>query len=133
MSDDFGGMNSTADEAQDFSADGLPVGDHTWTITDTEEVEKENGKQWSVEFTSETAPFPIKVREWVSHTNETAQRIGRGNLKKIGIAAIGQPKYSLPQLKGLKVVAKLSEDKDGFARLSGFKKAPTEVAAVAGL
>lgn len=134
MSDEFGnaGMGTTEAEVQDFSADGLPTGkDHTFTIENAEEVEKENGTQWQFVLVSETVPMPITVREWISHSTEAAQRIGRGNLKKLFSAVLGQPKGSYTQLVGKKVIARLIEDKEGFAKLNGWKQAPKEVAPVA--
>jgi hypothetical protein len=131
MSEFDNGMGSTQEETYDFEGDGLPLGDHTFIVTDAEEVAKENGTQHVLEFTSETVPFPIKVREWVQHNTEAAQRIGRGNLKKIATAALGQPRYTLSTIKGAKVQARLMEDKEGFAKLVSWKPAPKEVAAVA--
>lgn len=133
MPDEFSnaGMGTTEAEVFDFTNDGLPVGkDHAWTITEATENEKENGKQWVLKLESETVPVAVYVREWISHTNETAQRIGRGNLKKIFIGVLGQPKGSLAQLRGAKVTARLSEDKEGFARLSAYKPTPKAVAPV---
>jgi hypothetical protein len=94
MTDEFGsaGMASSGAEVMDFTNDGLPTGkDHTWTITEADEVEKENGKQWVFKFESETVPIPVTIREWLSHTNETAQRIGRGKIKQILTGVLGRP------------------------------------------
>ena len=131
MSEDFGGMQDTGAEEYDFSADGLPVGEHTFTITDVEEEEKDKGTQLKVTYETEAVDFPIPVGYWIEHENPKAAKIGRGNLKKIALAALGQPKFSAEALKGRKVLATLSEDGEGFARIGRFKKVPEAVTEVA--
>lgn len=131
MSEFDSGMGSTKAEEYDFSADGLPVGEHTFTISEVEEEEKENGVQLKLTYETDAVDFPIPVGYWIEHSNPKAAKIGRGNLKKIALAAIGQPKFSAESLKGQKVVATLSEDDQGFARIGRFKRVPEAVAEVA--
>lgn len=123
-------MGSTEAEEYDFSADGLPVGEKLFTITEEEVVERETGVQLVLTFETPDVDFPIPVNYWIEHNNPRAAKIGRGNLKKIAVAATGQPKIAKGGFKGHKVLATLSEDDQGFARVSRFKKAPEEVPAV---
>ena len=128
MSDEF--SMGSAEETFDFSGDGITKGEYDFTITALEIEDKDNGTQHKLTYESPNAPFPITVGYWVSHTNEKAAQVGRGNLKRIATAALGQPKYTKATIEGAKVRATLSEDKDGFARITGFKPVPKAVEAV---
>lgn len=123
MTDD---INLPATEEDDFSNDGIVAKDVTVQVISTAREEKENGTMYVIEFSSEELPFPIKVRAWSKHNNEVAQRIGRGTLKQIYKAALGEPKGSLEQLDQLFVKARLGE-KDGFPNLTRFAKAESQV------
>ncbi len=127
MSDEFQ-MNSTDEEAFDFSGDGIKGGDLVLTITDFAVEKKDNGTQHVMTFEGEGLPFPVKVNYWTEHTNPKAAQVGRGNLKKIATAALGQPKYTPATIKGTKVLAKVGEDDNGYARISNFRPAPAAVA-----
>ena len=130
MSDDFGGMGSTQEEQLDFSGDGIAKGEYELTITESEMEDKDNGVQLKITFESPKLNFPIGVGYWVEHTNPKAAAAGRGQLKRIGVAALGNPKFAPSALKGAKVLATVSEDNQGFARISGFKPMPKAVEAV---
>jgi hypothetical protein len=124
------GMQSTQDEEMDFSGDGITKGEYELTITDAETDEKDNGVQVKVTFETPNVAFPIPVGYWTEHTNPKAAAAGRGQLKRIFSAVLGQPKGALSALKGKKVLATVSEDAQGFARISGFKPVPKAVEAV---
>ena len=125
MTDEF--MQSSASEEFDFSGDGLPEGDHVATITDFAVEEKDKGTQHVLTYESATLPFPIPVGYWVEHENPKAAQVGRSNLKKVALAALGQPKYTSATIKGAKLLIHVKEDNDGFARVSKFRPAPAEV------
>lgn len=122
MSDEFSNaMGSTTEEEFDFSGDGITKGNYELTITDAEVVEKDNGKLLNVTFESPSLNFPITKGYWVEHSNPKAASAGRGQLKRIYGAALGQPKGAPAALKGRKVQATVGEDAQGFATISGFK------------
>lgn len=124
-------MGSTEEETFDFSGDGIKEGDYVLTITDAVSEEKDNGTQHKLTFEGEGLPFPVPVNYWTQHNNPRAQNAGRGNLKKIATAALGQPKYTLATIKGTKVLARVGEDKEGFVRVTNFRKVPAAVSAAA--
>ena len=129
---DFAGMGTATEEEFDFSGDGLPGGEKVFTITNLEvEVKEGKGVQHVVTFENADVGFPIPIGYWVEHTNPKAARAGRGQLKRIATAALGQPKYTASQIIGAKVIAQAKEDDQGFARISGFKPVPKAVEAVA--
>lgn len=124
MSED--NVMSPADEL-DFSNDGIQTAEHEFEIVSADETEKENGKQVSVGFKTEALPFVVTSRFWVRHTNPKAQEIGRSNGKKIAIAALGAPSFGPAGLEGLigkRVLATVSEDKNGFTQINKFKALP---------
>lgn len=130
MSDEYNGMGNTQDEEFDFSGDGLPSGEKEFTITNLEVDQKDNGVQHVLTFENSDVGFPIPVGYWVEHTNPKAARAGRGNLKRIAQAALGQPKYTKASIEGTKVMATLREDDQGFARIEKFKPVAKKVEAV---
>lgn len=130
MSEFDSGMSSTTEEELDFSGDGITKGEYELTITDAEAEEKDNGDSVKVTFETPGVAFPIPVNYWTEHQNPKAASAGRGQLKRIFTAALGQPKGALSALKGKKVLATVSEDAQGFARVSGFKPVPKPVEAV---
>ena len=123
-------MGSTQEEEFDFSGDGIAKGNYELTITDAEVVEKDNGDLLNITFESSALNFPITKGYWVKHTNERAAAAGRGQLKRIYSAALGQPKGVPSALKGRKVQAVVGEDAQGFATISGFKPVATPVESV---
>jgi hypothetical protein len=132
MSDEFSsGMGTTEQEGYDFSGDGITKGQYELTITDAEDEEKQTptgpAKQLTITFESTALNFPITKGYWVEHSNPKAVNAGRGQLKRIFIAALGQPKGSAAALKGAKVSATVGEDAQGFAVISGFKPVAKEV------
>lgn len=122
-------MGSTQDEVLDFSNDGIQTEEKLWEITGSEIESTDNGKRWVVEFSNPDQSFPQTERYWLEHENEDAQRIGRGQAKRLAIVLTGSPQVAPSKVMGMKVLATISEDKKtGFARLNRFKAAPTEVA-----
>jgi hypothetical protein len=135
MSDEFSsGMGTTEQEGYDFSGDGITKAEYEFTITDAEEQEKStptgDAKQVMVTFESPALNFPISKGYWVEHSNPRAVNAGRGQLKRIFIAALGQPKGTVGALKGAKVLATAQEDAQGFAVISGFKPVPKAVESI---
>ena len=93
-------------------------------VTDVEILEKENGKLARVEFSNlDVLPYPISETFWLRHTNEKAQKIGRGGLKRLFKAAFGEPKGTVANLMGLTISGWVKEDANGYTRLSSFQKA----------
>lgn len=129
MSDEFA-MGSTQEEVFDFSGDGITKGNYELTITDTEVVEKDNGSLLNITFEAPNLNFPITKGYWLTHSNDRAAAAGRGQLKRIYSAALGQPKGAPSALKGRKVQAVVGENAEGFATISGFKPVAQEVASV---
>lgn len=125
MTDEY--MASTQDEVLDFSNDGIKEEEKAWVVTDAKVETTEKGKRLVVESSDGETPFPHTERFWLEHENEDAQRIGRGQAKKFAIAVTGAPQISPTKLIGMKYLATIGEDKQGFVRLSRYKPAPKEV------
>lgn len=91
-------------------------------IADFEVQEKQNGVQHTLTFEVEGLSFPIVKGYWFSHTNPKAANAGRGQLKRIALAAIGSAAYNSTNLIDTRVVADVGENADGFAEISKFRK-----------
>lgn len=121
MTDDLNGMNSTAAEEFDYSGDGIVKAEHEFTITGFEIEAKGNGTQHKLTYETPALGYPVKVGYWVEHSNPQAAKAGRGNLKRIAQAALGQPKMSAASIVGATLLATVSEDEAGFAKIEKFK------------
>jgi hypothetical protein len=125
-------MNVTAQDEYDLSDAGEPQRELLFNITGFEtKTTGDEGENVRHVFTleSDELPFPVKVSEWFVHSNETAQRIGRSNLKRLANAASGSPRYSGDgtPVVGAQVIATMYEDDAGFRRIKRPKKAPATV------
>src|SRR5690606_18250770 len=97
--------------------------DADFEITNVEVEDKDNGRQIIVTFeNNDVLPYPVRERYWLTHTNEDAQRIGRGGIKRLFKAVYGSPRGSINGLRGNRVRAHVREDADGFPRLSRFRQ-----------
>lgn len=125
---------ATSENLFDFSKDGFQPVTGDFTLVSYETDTKENGVRAVLEFENPELPFPVKISEWLKHSNETAQRIGRGNLKKLATALTGQPSFppAGPSI-GSKLSAELYEDDKGFRRFRKLKAAGSEAAGTVSL
>lgn len=119
----------TPENEFDLTGAGEPERELLFDITGFERVEKEEGQVRHV-FTlqNDELPFPIKFSEWAVYTpNEQAQRIGRGNLRKLAIKATGAATYGTDgqPVVGAKVLATVFEDDSGFRKVKRLKTAPS--------
>lgn len=113
-------MLNSADEF-DVSDAGLPTLEGAVAqIAEFEVEEKENGTQHVITFNVEGVDYPVTVGYWFTHSNNKAAQAGKGTLKRIARAAIGQTTYSRTSLIGAKLLVNLREDDSGFPRLSRF-------------
>lgn len=120
------------DDELDLEGDGFQPVTTTMVITETEIVEHANGQRWQIflepEDPSEVENLPggrARDSGYLSHVDPDgdALRIGRAILKRIGKAALGSEKFRLTDLVGEKVQAYLSEDDNGFIRVSRYNSA----------
>lgn len=116
-----------AQDEFDLSDAGIqPLDGAVATITDYDVVEKDNGDiAHEVTFSIEGLNFPVTKSYWYKHSNPKAVQAGRGQLKRIAKAAIGQTAYSRTSLIGAKVLLNVKEDDSGFAQLSKIVALPT--------
>lgn len=139
----------------DLADEGFSTPRMLWTITEAEfagvdedgdEVEDlRDAERISANITFEAEvdgnDVDFTVFYTFKHPNEQAQQIGRGQLKRLFIAAFGQPKGQITDLIGKKVSAEGGEDNRGFRTLkrlrapakSSTKAGNAPVEAVAGL
>lgn len=127
MSDENTELMQPQDE-YDFSGDGEPERELEFTVTGFERKETEDKNDDTIlnirhEFTleSDDLPFPIRMSEWSKHTNEKAQAIGRGNLRRLALAATKgeSAKYDAEgaPIVGSRIKATIYEDNAGFRRV----------------
>lgn len=124
MSDEL--MN--AQDEFDVSDAGVPTIKGTpATITEFEQVEKDNGTLHNLTFDIPALGFPVTKGYWIKHVNPKAVQAGRGTLKRIALAATGRATYSRTSLVGQPLLVDVAEDKSGFATVSRFAPVPAEV------
>lgn len=121
----------SAGEEIDLSGEGLQEGRYIFLVDGYEVIEKPNGVLHQFTFVNDEAlPFgSLDQGFWFTHSNEDAQRIGRGQLKRLVRSATGQVKYNSrtgTPVIGRNVSAVLYEDDNGFMRLKGFRAVPAE-------
>lgn len=105
----------------DLSNDGLPSKPMTLTITNVEKQESNGNERIAITYEASELPFPVTIRYWTKHTNENAQRAGRGALKRVSLAAIKSPKFSPSLLLNRQIIGTPSEDGSGFPRINSIK------------
>jgi len=123
----------SASDEMDLEGEGIQTIRADFTITNAEVEDLENGRTARITFENlEVFGGPITRGFWLTHENEKAVRVGRGQLKTIGKHVLGTQKYALSQLIGESISAELY-DNDGFADLRRYRKASgdAEVEAVA--
>ena len=111
----------------DLTDAGFSVPDSTiWTITSSEVEDMDDARtRVVVEFEASVNgnDFTVKDRYWLKHPTEGAVNAGKGGLKRLFRAALGQPKGSVNALLGKRIKAAGSEDAEGFRRLTKIKPA----------
>lgn len=121
------------DDELDLSGAGLQPETGLFQIEEAKYETNDDGTRWVAIFVpvGRTIEGLInnRVRDsgYVSHQSRPELvNMGKGGLKKLYLAAFGQPKGKLGELPGVIVQAYLSEDKNGFGKLGRYKPAPKE-------
>ena len=110
----------TADDEMDFTNDGIQGQRAVFQITRATRQRKNGGDILAVlQYTAldnEIVGFPITETYWLAHSNPQAEKIGRGNIKKVFNALFGAPTGPFNDLVGKYVSMWLKEaKKDGRA------------------
>lgn len=127
----------SAHDELDLTDEGFQVPQTNWQITSAEVEAPQPGQQRAViEFTTEHdgVEYQVTDRLWLQYTgsgdpnkDELVTRIGRGQLKRLFIAALGGPVGTVAELQGKWISARGEEDENGFRRLRSIRE-PEEAA-----
>lgn len=119
-------VGGASDELIDVEDAGREDVRGVWTCTGSTVEERDNGKRLITTW-SGPLPFEIQSRLWIKFTGSekkpgTVQQIGRGQIKRLGNAALGRGKFSPAELVGTHVTATAREDARGFMEIVNFRK-----------
>lgn len=115
----------------DLEGEGLQPWTGEWEITNATIDSNDNGQRWVVEMQPADGEEveglignTARDSGYLTHVErEDLVKIGKGNLKRLGQAVLGTAQFSLTDLIGERVIARVTEDSSGFARIGRYRKA----------
>lgn len=115
----------------DLEGEGLQPWTGEWEITNATIDSNDNGQRWVVEMQPADGEEveglignTARDSGYLTHVDrEDLVKIGKGNLKRLGQAVLGTAQFSLTDLIGERVIARVTEDSSGFARIGRYRKA----------